>query len=770
MDHDEMRRIGDRCVQDDLPLCAAHCPLHVDARGLVTAISRGDFDGALEIYTKKVIFPDIISRICDHPCQEACRRKEAGEALAINALERACVELGHKRVKKNPFFVRKKIRVAVVGGGLSGMAAAMELSKKGYEVALFEARERLGGRLWKYPAALLPPEVILEETALIAKAGIAVRLNHEVGTKVSLDELCSEFPAVYLGIGEPQTGSLKISSAPVTFATEREGVFAGGSLRRSTGPDSPSTSLADGYRAVLSIDRYIKKVSLTSGRESEGVSATCLYTSTGQYQPLSVVQPASGRNYSRTEAMAEAARCFPCNCLECVKACDLLERFENYPKNYIREICKNIIIQPGFGLRSATKLINGCTLCGLCGQICPEEIGMDAICLSARQQMVDKGYMPLTIHDFPVRDMVFSNSDSFALVRHQPGKPASQYLFFPGCQLSASMPEQVMQSYAYLSGKLEGGVGLMLRCCGAPALWAGRRELFREALNQYLALWQEMGKPILILACPTCYKIFKEHLPQVTILSLWDVFAREGLPDRAASSKALVVAVHDPCTAREEQEMQESVRRILEQLGCQVEELHYSRRLTECCGFGGLVSFVNADLAARMVKRRVEESPHDYVTYCSNCRDNLASGNKATWHLLDLIFGDSSRESALRRGPNLTQRRDERVSLKNRFLKEVWGESIAGRKDCEAITLNISSQVRDVLEKRMILDDDIKQVIAHAEGTGQKLLDQKAGHLIAHLKPSLVTYWVEYLPERDGYIIYNAYSHRIQVREEVAAQ
>ena len=83
--------------------------------------------------------------------------------------------------------------------------------------------------------------------------------------------------------------------------------------------------------------------------------------------------------------------------------------------------------------------------------------------------------MPPSAHEFALQDMEFSNSEMATLARPQPGMASSKYLFFPGCQLTGSSPDHVKKTYKYLTDRLEGGVGLMLRCCGAPADWAGTR-------------------------------------------------------------------------------------------------------------------------------------------------------------------------------------------------------------------------------------------------------------------------------------------------------
>ena len=94
--------------------------------------------------------------------------------------------------------------------------------------------------------------------------------------------------------------------------------------------------------------------------------------------------------------------------------------------------------------------------------------------------------MPPSAHDFALRDMAFSTGEKFALVRHEPGTTGSEYLFFPGCQLAGSAPEQVEAVYGYLRDRLSGGVGLALGCCGAPADWAGREALCREVIDDLI--------------------------------------------------------------------------------------------------------------------------------------------------------------------------------------------------------------------------------------------------------------------------------------------
>jgi NADPH-dependent glutamate synthase beta subunit-like oxidoreductase len=774
MEKDELVTLENRCIQEQPPNCAASCPIHVDVRAMMGEAARGDFTEAARILKKTVPFPGIISRVCDQPCRTLCKRKEAGEPLNVAAIERSCLEYAAELPEKVTVLPRKKTRVAVVGGGLSGLTAAFDLAKKGYGVVVFEKGSRLGGSLWNFPEERLPGTVIEEDLLVLERVGVEFRLNTTVGKDITFDAVCGDFDAVYVAIGAASTDVFglaadaegRISIDSVTRAAGREGVFAEGGLRRAVDERSPIGSISDGRIAAISIDRFLQKVSVTASRAGEGPLQSRLHTSTEGVEPLAatpVSEPRQG--YSREEAVREASRCLQCQCLECVKVCEYLNSFRAYPKKYVRQIYNNLSIVMGH--RQANKLINSCSLCGLCKEVCPSGLDMGLVCKTARETLVAQGKMPPSAHDFPLRDMEFSNGEKCAFARRQPGTEQSSYLFFPGCQLAASAPEHVKSAYALLTRKLSGGVGVMSRCCGAPADWSGRAELFQSTGEAFLALWRELGSPRLILACSTCYEIFKTHFPDVPIVSLWEVLDNLGLPEGPEVEKREAIAVHDSCTTRHEGPIQESVRSILRRLGYEIEELALSRDKTGCCGYGGLMFFANPELAKSAIRRRAEESPRDYLAYCAMCRDYLSFAGKRVYHLLDLMFGKPTDEAALRKGPVYSQRWENRARLKSSMLRELWGETSIEAQGFAAVRLKISDAVQQLMEERLIVVEDLQRVIDSAERTGCKLLKRDDNHFVAHYKPASVTYWVEYSLSGDGFIIYNAYSHRMEIEEDV---
>jgi Fe-S oxidoreductase len=667
---------------------------------------------------------------------------------------------------------RKDKRAAVIGAGLSGLTATFDLAKKGYQVVVFEATDKLGGSIRNYPEHELPREIIARDFEVFQRLQVDLRFHSQAGHDFSIDDLLNDFDAVYLGSGsgsavqlglEPNPDGL-IIAGPVTFETGREGVFAGGSLVRGERSLSPIGSISDGRRAAISIDRFLQRVSLSASRENEGRYDTRLFTSIEGVEPQPEVPMADpSQGYIAEEAVREAARCLQCECMECVKVCEFLATYKGYPKKYLRQVYNNLSIVMGH--RQGNKLINSCSICGLCQEVCPEDLHMGTVLKEARQTMVTQGKMPPSAHEFALLDMEYSNSERCALTRRQPGTETSAFLFFPGCQLTASSPKNVARTYSLLTQQLTGGVGLMLRCCGAPADWAGRKEAFTDVLSEFEAQWQAMGKPELIAACTTCYSVFNANLPHVPIQSLWEVLARLDLPKTAGTS--VPVVVHDPCTSRHEDRIQSSVRSILTNIGAEIHELPLSRERTECCGYGGLMSFANRELADKVVDRRIAASPDHYLAYCAMCRDRFSAMGKPTWHVLDLIFGEEDLDMAAQKGPDYSQRRRNREHLKASLLKDLWQEDTARQEEDESVKLSVRNDVRDVMHQRLILIEDLQKVIDWAEETGFKLVSRSTGRFLAHKTLANVTYWVEYSRADDGFEVHNAYSHRMKIVEEL---
>ncbi|MFZ7101147.1 MAG: pyridine nucleotide-disulfide oxidoreductase/dicluster-binding protein [Peptococcaceae bacterium] len=765
-----------KCVQEEAPGCTAACPVHVDVRGMVEALRKNDYGAGFKLFHKAVPFPRIISRICDQPCQKTCKRKEIDEPIAINALEKVCVDNSRQPGARLLPVKAKDKKVAVIGAGLSGLTVAAELTKKGYGVVIYEAADCLGGSIRQIAESRLPRQAIEDDIAQLKKNSLVeihcnTAVGNDNGSTVSFAGLCKEFDAIYLGIGRQEAAPLQLGLEltaagnlvidPLTLATSHSLVFAGGSLRWGGEGRSPITSISEGKIAVNSIDRLLQNASLTANRGKEGPYPTSLYTNTAGIAYQAVVQSSDPlQGYTAAEALQEANRCLLCQCLECVKVCEFLAHYRSYPKRYVREVYNNLSIV--MGIHHANKMINSCSLCGLCEEVCPGGLNMGEVFREARQMMVKKEKMPPSAHDFALRDLEFSTGDKFVLNRHQPGFTTSGVMFFPGCQLSASAPHYVRRMYEFLCEKIAGGVGLSLGCCGAPADWAGQEKLFKEIIMTVENEWQSLGRPKVITGCPTCYSIFKRELPGMDVETIWTLLEQTGLPDQGGRGVApKKLAVHDACTTRHEVRLHAAIRNILRELGHQIVELDNSRQTTECCGYGGLMIYANRELARQTIKRRTMESEDDYLAYCAMCRDNFARQGKRVYHLLDLIFGSDQLELAEQKGPGISERQENRARCKQTLLKEVWGEEV--EEELAEIKLIIPESVRLILEDRMILTADITKVIAYGERTGNRLKNTERNSYIAYFRPVSVTYWVEYSPQGESFLVHNAYSHRLEI-------
>ena len=756
-----------RCIQEEPPECTAACPIHVDAKAFVGHIRSGAWEQGWKVLRASMPFPGILGRLCHGPCMARCKRGQAGDPIQVHRLEAACVAHPAPRQIIMPLPSKGK-SVAVAGSGLSGLSVAWDLARKGYAVTLFEAGSWIGQSLAALAPDRLTREIIDQETAVLTKLKVTLETNARVDSDAFLNECLDRFDAVYLGFDALPQGSWSlplnddggVAIAPKQQTTGRDGVFAGGAGTDAT--RYPIWQCAEGRWAATSIDRFLQKVSMTAGREKEGPYATRLFTSLTGVASASAV-PMVGDRYTDAEAGHEAARCLACECLECVKVCRYLEAFGGYPKKYAREIYNNAAIV--MGERKANRLTNSCSLCGLCEAVCPNDFAMQDLCLAARQSMVKRGKMPPSAHDFALQDMEFSQSDHFFMARHAPGQSQSQYLFFPGCQLCASAPGQVTRVYAHLRDNLAGGVALMLGCCGAPAYWAGREEQFSAVLSRWKATWKGLGSPRPVLACATCLKMFNDHLPEAEVVSLWEMLEETGLPDTGLYRPDTPLAIHDPCTTRDEPAVQAAVRRLVTRLNTTAEELELGREHTECCGFGGLMQNANPDLARTVTETRSRRSDSDYLAYCAMCRDNLAAVGKRTIHLLDLIFpAPDVPDPAARPRPGWSRRRENRQQLKTDLRRQLWNApaDAKGEQD-EAMLLSIAPDVALILESRRILEENLRQVIQHAETGGPRFQHGENGYFLGMRQLGHATFWVVYAPNENGYVVHNAYAHRMEV-------
>ncbi len=201
---------------DRLPPCVGNCPANVDARGQSYYLADKRPAEAYELVRDRNIMPGVLGRICHHPCETACKRNYYDEPIAIRPLHRMAYEayqpLRDERVRKLP--VTRDERIAVIGSGPSGLAAAYDLMKLGYEVHAYEKYDRPGGALLSgVPAYRLPRDVLANEIDDLVRMGMSLYTNVEIGVDVPIDHLIGEYDAVLVAAGLQVSRILPIPGA-----------------------------------------------------------------------------------------------------------------------------------------------------------------------------------------------------------------------------------------------------------------------------------------------------------------------------------------------------------------------------------------------------------------------------------------------------------------------------------------------------------------------------------------------------------------------------
>ena len=724
------------CVHEQPAYCNAACPLKLDTKALVAALAAGDFTKALALYEKITPFPYILSAGCEAPCEGKCKLCSLGEGVSIRELEKAALAYG-ERTKKRSLLRKKAKKAAVFGADLFSLFLAGELAKKMYPVTVY-CPQANAGELITACAPNLPYDVREAAAADLQKADIKFEWNADPAamyaeTAMKYDLRCASFDVaqkLYPGLVVDEAVMVYREQNLITGKTE-------GVLNASFGAK----------KAALSADRLAQNLDPSNTRGEEGSVETRLYTNIEGVVPSNRIPIVD-----KESAVAEAGRCIQCHCDECIKGCAYLQHYKKFPRILTREIYNNVSIIMGDHMMN--KPINACSLCGQCKTLCPNGYDMAEVCHLARQNMVYTGKMSLAPHEFALMDMVFSNEEAF-LCRPQPGYDKCKYVFFPGCQATAIAPATVRAAYLDLCSRLEGGVALMLGCCGAICDWAGRYEMYADTIAFLGGKLLELGNPTVIAGCPTCKKELNKN-ESVEVLGIWEVLEDIGLPEKAKRLDK-PMAIHDACGARGDHATQDSIRRIAESLGCTIAETEYSGDKSPCCGYGGLTQFTNREVAKKMTEKCLERSDLPYLSYCMACRDRFAREGRESMHLLELVYGTSADHC-----PDISEKRYNRLSLRNTLLSEVWNEEV------EAVdlgfTIDYTTEAIHMMDDRMILKTDVIRVLQSLRETGEAVLDEETGLIVTRARLGNVTFWVKFTETETGYLVHRAYSHRMTIQ------
>ncbi len=196
------------------PPCEAACPIHTDAQRYVQLVAAGKPAEALAVVRETNPLPQVIGRICAHPCEDACRRGQVDEPIAICNLKRVASDgakaagLGYEPPKTD-FTTGKK--VAIIGSGPSGLGAAHDLALMGVRPVIFDSQPEAGGFLRTGILGYrLPKNILDEDIDYIRGMGVEIRTGVKVGEDISFDDLAGEYDAVLIAVGLSESRSLPI--------------------------------------------------------------------------------------------------------------------------------------------------------------------------------------------------------------------------------------------------------------------------------------------------------------------------------------------------------------------------------------------------------------------------------------------------------------------------------------------------------------------------------------------------------------------------------
>ena len=278
---ESLQKQGARCMECGVPFCHSGCPITNFIPDWNDLVFKGRWEEALRRLHATNNFPEFTGRVCPAPCEAACVLGINLPAVTIRNIEKAIVEMGWEKGWIKPVKAAEKSgkKVAIVGSGPAGLAAAQQLARAGHEVTVFEKADRVGGLLrYGIPNYKLEKQVIDRRLAQMEAEGVKFEVNAHVGVNVDTEKLRRDFDAIVLAGGSETPRDLKVPGrelkgihfamdfltqqtkrvqgdvvpeAGAILATGKRVVVIGGG---DTGADCLGTSLRQGAKSVLQIE------------------------------------------------------------------------------------------------------------------------------------------------------------------------------------------------------------------------------------------------------------------------------------------------------------------------------------------------------------------------------------------------------------------------------------------------------------------------------------------------------------------------------------
>ena len=248
--------------------CMAGCPAHVDIPGYIALTRAGRYQDAVRVIRQDNPFPASCAMVCEHPCENYCRRNMIDDSINIRGIKRAAIE-GAGKVDVPACMPSTGKKVAVIGGGPSGLTVAYYLQLMGHQTEVFEQRAKLGGMMrYGIPRYRLPEEYLSYDIDAILSTGVKVNMNTSIDAE-KLKKIKEEYDAVYISIGAHLANRMRIEGE------DAEGVLSAVELLRAMGDnDKPDFK---GKRVVIvgggNVAMDCTRTAVRLGAES----VTCVY-------------------------------------------------------------------------------------------------------------------------------------------------------------------------------------------------------------------------------------------------------------------------------------------------------------------------------------------------------------------------------------------------------------------------------------------------------------------------------------------------------------
>ncbi len=362
--------------------CQVICPAHMNIPLMNRLIATGNFEKAIEVVKRDIALPAILGRICPAPCEAGCRRKQVDKPVSICILKGFVADEELLKNKQEPSVPKTDKKIAIIGAGPAGLAAAFYLNKLGHSVSIFEKNEKAGGDILKIEKNILPEEVMKAEINSILNSDIELNFNSEIDTD-KFNKLKMEFNAVIIATGNNpklaeewglQTSTNGIQINKETYQTSDEKVFAvGNALRssklavRSVGQGKELAFILDDLFRTKELGGLHKRFNSRFGKLRQPEFAEYLKESneTNRHQPKN----GKAKGFTKEEAIAEATRCLHCDCrnLESCQLRNLSDEFGAVQKRF--QYDERLSVQKNVSPQNIIFEPSKCIKCGICVRI-----------------------------------------------------------------------------------------------------------------------------------------------------------------------------------------------------------------------------------------------------------------------------------------------------------------------------------------------------------------------------------------------------------------